>query len=260
MNRPLDFENVKDYAGDRQHSCDQRVTPLVFCISGGRIMFTLETNQAAVERRFDDLVARQMPYALARALNDAAAAVIEAERAEMASVFEGGATPFTLNAFFIRRADKSNPVAEVISKDRQSTYLPMQAEGGVDRPVNLALLMPVKAGVNRYGNLPYRSVQRHLARPAVFATHAGAAKTRHLVPGIYERPARVGKGRRRIGVAAADGGDEPEAPPLKLLVKFKSDQPVTPRFAFESVARDAALKSMPAAFARRLAEALATAR
>lgn len=34
MNRPLDFENVKDYAGDRQHSCDQRVTPLVVCISG----------------------------------------------------------------------------------------------------------------------------------------------------------------------------------------------------------------------------------
>ena len=224
-------------------------------------MFTLENNIDAAERRFDAMVSRQLPYALARALNDTAEAVRAAERDEMARAFDRP-TPFTLNAFFIRRADKSTLFADVTSKDRQSTYLPLQAEGGVDRPLNLALLMPINAGLNAYGNLPRGAIKRMLGKPGVFVARQRAAKTRHLVPGIYERTEQRGKKGRRIGLSdqpvKTEGGARTSR--LKLLVKFKSQQPVTPVFQFEKIAREAATRTMPAAFARRLAEALATAR
>lgn len=224
-------------------------------------MFTLTSNLDDATRRLDDLIARQLPYAMSRALNDTAKDVREAERAEMTRALDRP-TPFTLNAFFIRNSSKTNLVAEITSKDRQSTYLPMQAEGGTDRPLNLALLMPVNAGLNQYGNLPRNAIKRMLGRPDTFVARQRTAKTRHLVPGIYQRSEVKTKGGKRVGTAdamiATGGGAKTNR--LKLLIKFKSSAKVAPIFHFLPVAQETAAKSLPAHFAKRLAEALATAR
>jgi hypothetical protein len=224
-------------------------------------MFTLESNLDACTRRLDALIAKQLPYALSRALNDTAKDVQEAERKEMAQAFDRP-TPFTLNAFFIKRASKTDLVAEVTSKDRQSAYLPMQAEGGVEQPLNQALLMPVHAGLNQYGNLPRGSVKRLLGKPGVFVARQRSSKTRHLTPGIYQRSELRGKAGKRIGASAGAvktaGGARTDR--LQLLIKFKPSAEVQPIFRFLPVAQEAAAKAMATHFAARVAEALATAR
>jgi hypothetical protein len=206
-------------------------------------MFTLESNLDACTRRLDALIAKQLPFALSRAINDTAKDVVEAERKEMARAFDRP-TPFTLNAFYIKRATKTDLVAEVTSKDRQSTYLPMQAEGGVDRPLNLALLMPVNTSLNAYGNLPRGAIKRMLGRPDTFVARQRRKVTSHLVPGIYKR--------------AKTKGSERSA--LTLLVKFKPSAEVAPIFHFLPVAQETAAKALTGHFAQRVAEALATAR
>lgn len=201
-------------------------------------MFTLTSNLAEVEARLDDLTLRQMPFAISRTLNDTAKDVVKAQVVEMQHVFDRP-TPFTLNAFRVIPSTKTNLTAVVTTKDRQSTYLPLQAEGGVDVPLKIALLIPVHAALNQYGNMTKGFVRYLLGRPDVFVARQRVAKTAHLVPGIYQR--------------------QEGAAPI-LLIKFESSKPVAPRYPFKSVAEATAWAVLPGHFAQRMAEAMATAR
>lgn len=198
----------------------------------------ITSNLAEVQARLDDLTRQQMPYAISRALNDTANAVVKAEVAEEARVFDRP-TPFTLNAFRVIPATKSNLTAVVTTKDRQSTYLPLQATGGTDLPMKIALLIPVHAALNQYGNLSKGFVRYLLGRPDVFVARKRVKVTAHLTPGIYQR--------------GEDG-----APPV-LLIKFVTSEPVKTRFPFKKVAEDTAWLVLPGHFAQRMAEAMATA-
>ena len=57
--------------------------------------------------------AKQATYAASRALNTTAYAINDRLKKEMPAVFKGGATPYTLRAFKVVKADKNNLVAEV---------------------------------------------------------------------------------------------------------------------------------------------------
>jgi len=202
--------------------------------------FDLSSNMTDIMGRFEAVASRQLPFALSRALNDTAESVRKAEVAAMQRVFDRP-TPYTLNAFRIIPSSKSSLVAVVASKDVQGEYLQRQAEGGVQLPPKVAVLMPVRVVRNTYGNMPVGAVKKLLGRSDVFVARKRNKKTAHLAPGIYQR-----------GFA-----DDPK--PI-LLVAFKSQIINRPVFDFEGVAMAAAQEAFPGHFAQRFVEAMNTAK
>lgn len=83
----------------------------------------------------DSVQIRQVPYAVARAINATAKDSLEAIKREMISVFDRP-TPYTLNAFRIQYATKQNWTAIVEPKNRAANaipadkYLAPEIEGG----------------------------------------------------------------------------------------------------------------------------------
>ena len=58
-------------------------------------------------------LAKQASFAASKALNTTAYAINDRLKKDMASTFKGGATPYTLRAFSVKRADKTTLTAEV---------------------------------------------------------------------------------------------------------------------------------------------------
>ena len=202
-------------------------------------MISFHHNIAAIERQLTRLARDQLPFASALALNDAALDVVASERRAVHRSFDRP-TPFTLNAFYVRRASKGRQVAVVGVKPRQREYLGLQVEGGVRYPARRALLVPKGQRLNRYGNIPRGAVRRALARDDTFSGTIGGTA------GVWRRR-RGRKGRR--GSAAPT-----------LLVAFIPSASYRPRFDFQGGARAEALARFPIHFDRRLRQAIATAR
>jgi len=91
--------------------------------------FTLDTRRFEADlRRVDQ---RQMPQAIAWALNDAAKDVLEHVQGRMEVVFDRP-TRFTKNAFMVWRATRSNLAASVIERPSvgKRHYLKVEEKGG----------------------------------------------------------------------------------------------------------------------------------
>lgn len=174
-------------------------------VRGSDPVISVSHNFDAAERMLSDFGRTQLPFATALALNDTAADVSDAVGMEMRATLDRP-TPFTLRGFYTRRASKGRLTAEVGAKDVQAGYLRFAFGGGVRRPERAALLVPVAARLNSYGNLPRRAVARLVARGDVFATSRGDPKTRHLRPGIYRRP-QGGRGGPQLLIAFEDSAD-----------------------------------------------------
>ena len=190
---------------------------------------------------------KQVPFALSQALNDTALDVKAAEEDELGVVLDNP-TPFTRRGFFVKRSSKRKLVAKVGVKSIQAKYLRYQVEGGTRRPNGKALLVPQKARLNQYGNLPKGSVARSKAKKTTFVVSRGAKAAEHLRPGVYQRPKRLAKGSKR------------EAKKLKQLVSFEASATYKPKFDPVSVARRVLRKRLKSHFSRRFAQAMATAR
>lgn len=168
-------------------------------------MISVAHNLDAAERALSDFGRTQLPFATALALNDTAADVSEQVGKAMEAKLDRP-TPFTLRGFYKRRASKSRLTAEIGAKDVQAGYLRFAFGGGVRRPDGAAILVPVGARMNRYGNLPRRAVARLVSRGDVFVTSRGDPNTRHLRPGIYRRP-KGGRGGPQLLIAFEDSAD-----------------------------------------------------
>lgn len=59
-------------------------------------------------------MARQVNYAASRAINTSAYAINTRLKTDMAATFKGGATPYTLRAFSVKKSDKTNLTATVM--------------------------------------------------------------------------------------------------------------------------------------------------
>ena len=101
-------------------------------------------------------------------------------------------TPFTKKAFAVRPATKARRVARIFIKDRQADYLRRIIAGGTRRPKRTAIVVPVKARRNRYGNLSRGYLQKQLAKPNVFSGRVNG------VGGIWQR---MRSGRMKLLVA-----------------------------------------------------------
>lgn len=189
---------------------------------------TVEFNRALI---------RQIPFALSVGLNAAAAkAKTEVER-RIDRAFDRP-TPFTRRAVATLRATKSNLSAAVIIKDAQAAYLFRQEIGGQRRPARRALVVPVGARLNQFGNLGRNALKRLLARPDVFV---GTIKG---VGGVWERFKS-----RRTGFKG-----------VRLLIAFEPTANYKPRFGFVDTVQASVLATIADDMREAWARAAATAK
>jgi len=210
--------------------------------------FALRVDLRDFRRGLDDMAKRQLPFAAALALTETARAVAEAESAALPEVFDRP-TPFTGRAFGVIGARKSNLTAMVFAKDIQAAYLAPYETGGVQVLGNKrAVLTPVDAKTNAYGNLSRGQLAKLKARPDVFV---GAVKLKdgRTLNGVWQRSAPVKglRGANRTGH-------------LKLLIAFTNPKPIAPRFDYQARAAATVARVFPPALRRALVRAQATAR
>lgn len=206
-------------------------------------MFTLSVKAdiRKVAKSLDDLARKQLPFATAQAINATAEKVRLAERDNMSKVLDAP-TPFTQNAIAIKRATKSNQVALVYVKPIAAAYLLPYEIGGTNKLNSKALLKPVGAKVNQYGNLPRNLVKRLSSRSNVFV---GKVQTKAgLVDGVWQRTKKT-RGKRAG---------------LKLMVKFEDAHAVRQRLDFRGVGKRVVGATFPRELDAAVAKALATAR
>ncbi len=244
-------------------------------------------RNAAVEMRA--LVGSQVPLIVAKALTFTIQQAQRDIKAEMPRVFEGGATPYTLNATRIEPATPANLVARVAVKDRTSNngtlpedYLLPQVDGGrrkekrfernmryagalgpgqravLGRSVPANLLTP-------QGNLKRGEIQRILTAtrtafdPAQRKTRSARSRKNarnapYFVGGL-DRVSMVGgelavkKGAMAPGVYRREAGGGI----TPILVFVRKPPSYRPRLDFEGIARRTAERDFARTFQRLLA-------
>ncbi|PHS21749.1 MAG: hypothetical protein COA84_15150 [Robiginitomaculum sp.] len=202
------------------------------------------------ERGLTRLEKKQMPFAASLALN---ATVLDVQKNAIARLSKDldRPTPFTKRGVFVKRSTKQNLFADVGFKDIQAGYLKWQQDGGVRRPKQKAIVVPVANGAgfkrNKYGNMSRNAVKRLLAKPNVFS---GKVKG---VGGIWLRPKR--SKRRGGGVGTVTNVKAP-----KLLAAYRSSVKYMPTMDFQGDAYKTAKVRFPHHLERTFKQALATSR
>lgn len=230
---------------------------------------------------------RQIPFAAAQALTITAHAVHRDIRAEMAGRVQGGATPYTLRAFAVTGATKTDLTATVGLKTAQQapgtpyeqsighlfrggrrsvkriedwlrargilpagqqiapgSGAPIDARGNVRRQALQEMLGVLAAAGRGLRNLRvYRKASQSKGQAVgFFVALPGAARSRHLQPGIYRRIER-----------GTDSVIEP-------WFYFIAPAPYTRLFDLEAIARQTVGTNFAATFAGTLEKAIAGAR
>ncbi len=217
-------------------------------------MVTLRADLFTFRRSMSGIARRQVPFAMAQALNDTAKDVEDDWKRELTHKLDSP-TPFTKRGIYIRRATKRLTVAEIGFKDIQARYLKLQMTGGIRLPKRRALLVPAGIRLNKYGNMPRSSVARTSARPDTFVASSSSPKTRHLKPGIYKRPKR---GAYRKGGSGSKNRGADRGP--TLLVSFKGKAKYRRRLQMRAAAERTVRRTYPRHFATRFRAAMLTAR
>lgn len=200
-------------------------------------MLRVTDNIAQFERQLSNVGRRQLPFAMAQALNDTAAEVKEAWGVHLGRRLDRP-TPFTRKGIYTRRATKSRRVAEVGSKTIQRGYLKWQAEGGTRRAKGRAVPVPVGIRLNKYGNMPKNALGRAIARKDTFSGNVRG------VAGVFKRPS---KSRRKSGG-------------LKLLIAYEPQVQYDGRLDLQKAAAGKARQVFPRRFMTRFRQAMASAR
>ena len=208
-------------------------------------MFQYSANFVEVGKGLSNAEKLQVPYAISLALNETARD-IKANSEKTIIRRLDRPTPFTKRGLALKRASKRNLSAVVFFKDRQADYLELQQTGGTRRPKRKALAVPFSQRLNKYGNLPRRTIDRLLKRSDVFQGEVNG------IEGIWQRPRR---GKRRTGSRGSKGRTG-----LKLLIVYEKSVKYQPRLRFEESARKTANARIKHNFRRAMRTALMTAR
>ena len=205
------------------------------------ITISVKADVKKLASSLDSMMRKQLPFATAQAINATAEKIRAAEQDNMRKVLDAP-TPFTVGSIGIKKATKANPVAIVYVKPVAAAYLLPYEVGGLNKLNSKALLKPVGAKVNQYGNLPRNLVKRLAGKQNVFV---GKVKTKAgEVDGVWQRT------KKTRGKKAG----------LKLMVKFEDAHVAKQQLGYQALAK----KMVPAIFRGELdkavAKALATAR
>lgn len=220
------------------------------------------------ERMLMRAYADQVPFARAQALNDCARAATVAVNRAMADVFDRP-TAFTSRAAVAPRelaATKTRPEAVVTLRPIQARYLRLQEEGGTRNPADntrrpaKAIVLPGKAmGLDAHGNIPAgetRRLRQRAKRAAkIKATRKATGGRATAAEAVVFLPATDPANRAKIGGYFRRIGRR-----LTRLTAFKATTAYRPRMGYHDRVEAAVRAAWPAAMARRLAAAIATAR
>lgn len=105
----------------------------------------------------------QFQFAVATALTREAKAVEKTLPGALASALNKP-TAFTSRGTFVQAARKTALTSVVGFKDKQSSYLRWQVEGGTRTPTRKALRLPSVVQLNDHGNLPNGLIRQLIAR------------------------------------------------------------------------------------------------
>jgi len=113
-------------------------------------MFKVKGDLKPIIKHLNKTQKKQIPYAAAQAINSTLFDVMKAEKAQMPKKIDRP-TSFTMNAFFINKAKKTELVGDIHITPERWKYLKYQVEGGT-RTGNV--LVPTKnAKLNKFGNI-----------------------------------------------------------------------------------------------------------
>lgn len=204
-------------------------------------MITLKIDTHAATKALTEAARKQIPFAMAKAVNQIAFEVQRAERAAMTEVF-AHPRPFTQKSVLVTKATKASPIATVFIKPEVAKYLaPYEFGGKHELPgKGTILLNPKNIRLDQYGQI--RGKPRAIGDKAnVFA---GVVQTKSgPVWGFWQRM----KGKR--------GG-----PRLKLLARSGEALTVKKRLGFDQTARVIVAKDAGRVFEAALDAALRSAR
>lgn len=227
----------------------------------------------ALEHKLNDIDRRVMPKAARWALNDVAFEILAENKDLMRRVFDNP-TPFTLNAFYVRKASLSdlNAVIERKRFPASRHYLEVQSEGGARRKTGVERLftqrlryegliqavVPTKSlRRNRYGNIAPGTLQRIIS--GVRAQGDGAQNT----TAASRARANAGSSRRaeyfvpRADSALSPGVYQRKGEKLTKVLAFSEVAPsYSKRFPMEAHAEKVARDRIELAFDRAFARAM----
>jgi hypothetical protein len=228
---------------------------------------SVRTNVKAFQAKINAVANKQIPFAVATALNDTAAHVSNAEKKNEVDRLDRP-RPFTQNALRVLKARKDRLYAQVVMMDITARYLEPYEFGGLNVLNSRALLKPIdaKKDLDQYGNLPRTFMSRMRGRSDVFV---GTVQTKiGPVSGVWQRTveegtktipiARVGKdgklklGRTRKGINTSGK--------LKLLVKFTDAHVARQNLDWFGVAQRVISRSFDRRMKVAMAKALSTAK
>ncbi|MBN6728546.1 hypothetical protein [Burkholderia multivorans] len=208
----------------------------------GVLTIRVTSNARDVYRGLNDLVRKQLPFAIAQGINRTALRVAEAEVKNLEDTLDNP-SPFTRRSIGIKRARKNDPTAVVFMKDIAASYLQPYEVGGVHKLNSRALLNPKNIRLNQYGQLPRGTLAMLKGRPDIFI---GAVKTAsgETINGVWQRPtntARVSllnaRGKRLGKLNKLDASKNNGRGQLKLLIRFGDALPVKKRLNWGARAR-----------------------
>jgi hypothetical protein len=219
---------------------------------------SIKSNVDQIQKQLSALAYKQIPFASATAATNLAKEVKDAEVRNMQKVLDKP-TPFTLRSVGVKAARKDLPIATIFVKDIAADYLEPYEFGGTNKLNSKALLDPVNAKVNQYGNLPRNAIKKYLSMPGVFV---GPVKTKkgEVINGIWQRPFMRANQKIRGKSSVPVGSNTNNGGRLLLLVRFKDAHPVTQHLGWFDVATKIVYGRFNKVFGAALAKAIATAK
>jgi len=190
---------------------------------------------------------KQIPFAIAQALNAMGKNVMVAEKSAIKTEFPT-ATPFTIGGVGQQKARKDRQQTTIYLRDVTATYLAPYIDGGKHHLNSRALLNPKAINLNQYGNIPKNRLAQLRGQASTFI---GAVKTKSgIINGVW----------RRLPAKAARKGQPAQAARLQLLIRFGDALPVKQHLNWADTARAIVAKSFDAEFGKAMAKAIATAK
>lgn len=213
----------------------------------------VRSNIGQITAKLNGFVRKQIPFATAQAINAVTVKIQQAEQANLPKELDRP-TPFTVNAIKVRRASKGYPVGTVYMMDRTAAYLEPYEFGGLNKLNSRALLKPVDAPMNQYGNLSRNQLAKYKARKDCFV---GTVQTKAgPVSGVWQRttPQKLLKGGKLKAVKGANHSGH-----LVLLIKFEDAHEAKQRIGYHALAAKVFASSWNRELGKALGAAIASA-
>lgn len=223
------------------------------------VSISVKSNLAAVTKQLGAAAGKQIDFAAARALTILAKEVTVMESENFAETFNSP-RPFTVKSLGVKAARKNDLASLVFVKPITAKYLDPYETGGAHVLPGSALLNPKNIKLDKYGQLPRKTLATLKARPDIFI---GPVKTKSgVVNGVWQRPYKRANTKIR-GTSRKRGATDRKANmtgKLKLLIRFGDAVPVDKDLHYQARAKQLIDRRFNAVFGASLAYAMATAK